>query len=271
MPRTVSPGLSSRQVHGHVGLRARVRLHVGVLGAEQGLGACDGERLGHVHELAAAVVAPARVALGVLVRHHRAHRLEHGVADEVLRRDQLEATVLAVDLVGDRLGDLRGRCRSACAARRQGTVTCALMGALIDSRPAGPVMPAATRTGSRVPGARQPRATLRHLVSVPLERGDLADAALVAPARERRRRGTPARWPIARSTGVRPRAQREDVGVVVLAASRAVSTSVTGRGPDAGDLVGRHRHADARAADQDAAVELARRPRSRATVSAKSG
>jgi hypothetical protein len=38
----------------------------------------SGEILGHVDELAAPVVAPARIALGVLVREHRAHRLEHG-------------------------------------------------------------------------------------------------------------------------------------------------------------------------------------------------
>ena len=49
--------LQQREVDGHVRLRARVRLHVGVLGAEQLLRSRDRERLGHVHELAAAVVA----------------------------------------------------------------------------------------------------------------------------------------------------------------------------------------------------------------------
>ena len=55
---------------GRVGLRARVRLHVGVVGAEQFLGTLDGQRLDVVDVLAAAVVALARIALGVLVRQH---------------------------------------------------------------------------------------------------------------------------------------------------------------------------------------------------------
>ena len=37
-------GLEQRQIHAHVGLRAGVRLHVGVLGAEQRLGAADRQR-----------------------------------------------------------------------------------------------------------------------------------------------------------------------------------------------------------------------------------
>ncbi len=68
MPRIVSPGFSMREVHRHVRLRAGVRLHVGVLGAEQRLRAVDRELLDDVHVLAAAVVALARIALGVLVR-----------------------------------------------------------------------------------------------------------------------------------------------------------------------------------------------------------
>ncbi len=47
-------------VDGRVGLRARMRLDVGVLGAEQRLGAVDRQLLGDVDPLAAAVVAPAR-------------------------------------------------------------------------------------------------------------------------------------------------------------------------------------------------------------------
>ena len=98
--------LEQREVHGHVRLRARVRLHVGVFGAEQRLGAVDGERLDDVDELAAAVVALARIAFGVLVREHRAGRLEDGAADEVLRRDQLEAVVLPALFVADGLSDV---------------------------------------------------------------------------------------------------------------------------------------------------------------------
>ena len=98
--------LQQREVHGHVGLRARVRLHVGVLCAEQRLRTLDRERFGDVDELAAAVVALAWIAFGVLVRQHRAGCFEDGAAHEVLRRDQLEAVVLPALFVAHGLCDL---------------------------------------------------------------------------------------------------------------------------------------------------------------------
>jgi hypothetical protein len=55
-----------------IGLGPRVRLHVHVLGAEELLGPLDGEFLDDVDELAAPVVAPARVTLGVFVRQRGA-------------------------------------------------------------------------------------------------------------------------------------------------------------------------------------------------------
>ena len=70
--------------------------------------------LGLVVELAPAVVALAGVALGVLVGHDRAHRLEDGSAHEVLGGDQLEPVHLAGPLavddtreLGIRLGKMR--------------------------------------------------------------------------------------------------------------------------------------------------------------------
>jgi hypothetical protein len=54
-----------------------VRLHVRVLGAEELLRAVDRELLDLVDDLAAAVVALAGIALGVLVRRHGADGLEH--------------------------------------------------------------------------------------------------------------------------------------------------------------------------------------------------
>jgi hypothetical protein len=93
--------LQQREVHGHVRLRARVRLHVGVFGAEQLLGAADRQRFGDVDELAAAVVAFARISFGVLVRQDRAGCFEHGLADEVLGRDQFQAAVLPMGFLID--------------------------------------------------------------------------------------------------------------------------------------------------------------------------
>ena len=102
----VSPGVAMARQHGRVGGGARVRLHVRVLGAEQRLRALDGERLGDVDVLAAAVVAAAGVALGVLVREHGALRLQHRDGNEVLARDHLEVVALATELELEHLGDL---------------------------------------------------------------------------------------------------------------------------------------------------------------------
>ena len=102
----VSPGLMMAAVGGHVGRRAGVRLHVGVLGAEELLGAVARQVLDHVGKLASAVVALAGIALGVLVGEDRAGGFEHGFADEILRGDQLQPFVLAALLVFDCLRDL---------------------------------------------------------------------------------------------------------------------------------------------------------------------
>jgi hypothetical protein len=94
-------------VGGHVRLRARVRLDVRVLGAEERLRAVDRGLLDLVHDLAAAVVALARIALGVLVRRCGADRLEDRRPREVLRGDELDLASLALDLALEERGDLR--------------------------------------------------------------------------------------------------------------------------------------------------------------------
>ena len=106
--------LHQRQEHALVGLAARVRLNVGEAAVEQLAGPLDRELFGDVDELAAAVVAPARIAFGIFVGHHRALRLEHGAGDDVFRGDELDLVALAADFQFDRPGDLRiGRRRAA--------------------------------------------------------------------------------------------------------------------------------------------------------------
>ena len=95
MPMIVSPGFKQRHHHRAIGLRARVRLDVGEAAAEQLLGALDRQSLDRVRRPAALVVAPARIALGIFVGQHRALRLEHRPADDILRRDQLDLVLLA--------------------------------------------------------------------------------------------------------------------------------------------------------------------------------
>ena len=98
--------LQQRQEHRLVHLAAGVRLHVGEVAAEQLLGPLDRQFLGDVDELAAAIVALARIALGIFVGHDRALRLEHGARDDVFRGDQLDLVALAAELVADRAEDL---------------------------------------------------------------------------------------------------------------------------------------------------------------------
>jgi len=70
-------GLEEGKVRGRVGRRARVRLHVDVLGAENLLCPVDGKVLHHIDVLAPTVVALSRIPLGVFVRERRPQRGEH--------------------------------------------------------------------------------------------------------------------------------------------------------------------------------------------------
>jgi hypothetical protein len=98
--------LQERVVDGVVGLRAGVGLDVRVVRAEERLRPVDRELLDDVDVLAAAVVAAAGVALGVLVRQHGALGLEDRARHEVLRGDHLQRVLLALELVRDGGGDL---------------------------------------------------------------------------------------------------------------------------------------------------------------------
>jgi len=95
--------LEHREVHRHVGLGPAVGLDIGVLGREQLLGPVAGQVLDGVHVHAAAVVAPARVALGVLVGEVAAHGREDGQGGVVLAGDQFKVLSLALDFQFDGL------------------------------------------------------------------------------------------------------------------------------------------------------------------------
>ena len=91
--------LQQRHEHRLVGLGARVRLDVGEAGLEQLLGPLDGQVLDDVDIFAAAIVATARIALGVLVGQDRTLGLQHGARDDVLGRDQLDLVLLPLQFV----------------------------------------------------------------------------------------------------------------------------------------------------------------------------
>jgi hypothetical protein len=76
-----------------------VRLDVGVLGAEEGLDAVDGQLLGDVDLLAAAVVAAARVTLGVLVGEDGPLCFHDGAGGEVLGGNHFQGAALAAEFL----------------------------------------------------------------------------------------------------------------------------------------------------------------------------
>ena len=78
----------------HVGLGAAVGLDIGVFRPEQLLGPLDGQGFHHVHVFAAAVVATAGIALGVLVVHHAGLGFQHRLAGVVFRCDEDDAIPL---------------------------------------------------------------------------------------------------------------------------------------------------------------------------------
>ncbi len=97
-----------------------MRLDVGVFGAEEGGGPGDGDALGGVRVRAAAVVACARVPLGVLVGERGAEGGEDGGRGEVLGGDELERARLPVPLREQHRGDLRVLAEQGVAVLGQG-------------------------------------------------------------------------------------------------------------------------------------------------------
>ncbi len=106
-PEDRVPRLKHGEIDGHVGLNARMGLDVCVLRPEELLAPLDGQPLHDVDKLASPVVSPARIALGVLVRHDAALGLQDGLADKVLRGDHLQFPRLSPGFLADRLRDLR--------------------------------------------------------------------------------------------------------------------------------------------------------------------
>ncbi len=98
-------GLEHRLVGAHVGVRAAVGLDVGVVGAEEGLDPLDRQTFDAVDHGVAAVVALARVTLGVLVGEHAADGTHHRRRGEVLAGDQLQPGDLALEFGIDEVED----------------------------------------------------------------------------------------------------------------------------------------------------------------------
>ena len=83
-----------------------MRLHVGIIGAKERLGALDGECFHDINMLATAVVALARITLGVLVGQATALRFHHARTGVILGSDQLDVRFLALRLATNGGGQL---------------------------------------------------------------------------------------------------------------------------------------------------------------------
>jgi hypothetical protein len=88
----------------------------------------DRELLGDVDELAAAVIALPRQALGIFVGQDGALRFQHGAAHDVLGRDQLDLVALPAKFQVDRLRHFpvgfgqRGLEKAVGLGRRRGII-----------------------------------------------------------------------------------------------------------------------------------------------------
>ena len=98
--------LQQREEHRLVRLAAGIRLHIGELAVDKLLDALDRQRLDDIDKFAAAIIAPARIALGIFVGQDRTLRLKHGLRDDVLGGDQLDLVLLTAKLLVDRGRDL---------------------------------------------------------------------------------------------------------------------------------------------------------------------
>ena len=70
-------GGQQRHIGSRIGLRAGMRLHIGIARLKQFACATDRQRFSNIHMLATPVVAVPGVTLRILIGQHRALRLEH--------------------------------------------------------------------------------------------------------------------------------------------------------------------------------------------------
>ena len=100
-------GLEDAEVDGHVGLAAAVGLDVGVVRAEELLGALDRKVLDDVDMFTSTVPTASGISLGILVGEAGTLSLHDRLAGEIFRCDQLDVFELAMMLRGDGGSDLR--------------------------------------------------------------------------------------------------------------------------------------------------------------------
>src|SRR5208282_673744 len=99
-------GLQYRGVGGLIRLRSRVGLHVDVLRAKEFLRPLARQIFHHVDKLASPVIALAGITFRILVGKYGSGRLQHSLADKVLRSDQLQTFMLTASFVVNSIRNL---------------------------------------------------------------------------------------------------------------------------------------------------------------------
>ena len=213
---------------------------------EELLETIDREQSRHVDPLAAAVVPLSGIAFGVLVGHHAAHRFANRAARVVFRSDQLEVLALAPLLAGDRgkeFGILRfDRARRAeCPSPTHSpdaVASCTIFRRVCASVTSPRSRSLSVRARCASPNSKS--CSVRYACRPPsngVSKKDVEHSFDHLPAGK-------------------PLGEGDDVGVVVAPRQLGGVRLGDRRATNAGHLVGGHRDAEARTADDDAALGL---------------
>ncbi len=166
------PRLHQRHQHCGVGLRPRMRLHVGEFGAEQLFGPVARNVLDDVDVLAPAVVAASRIALGIFVSQHTALRLEHRARHKILRRDHLQGVALPGKLAVHRRGDIGIELRQGHRIHRRCLIRLSHTGEFSGTTPPAAAPGSAARRGAGriAPAGRHRHRATPRVVGTPRRR-----------------------------------------------------------------------------------------------------
>ena len=216
--------LDARKVNGGVGLAARVRLDVSVVSTEESLRTVNRQLLDFVDLFATTIPALTRVAFGILIRQHAALRFHNCRQGEVLRGNQFEVRLLTVELGLDEGVDFWVELGERSAADGSH-----------ENREIG------ERCGSKRDNGKGGQ------LSTSLY---LGDATVMAPTLELGRQEGFGTGQSQRQVDIFS-PQTQDVRVIMPTAQLGGVGALHQGGPDAGDLVGSNRNADAGRADEE--------------------
>ena len=100
-------GLDESHVRGHIGLTARMGLHIDVITAEKLLCSLDCKVFHHIYTLTSAIISFAGISFCIFICQGAAHSRHYSFADPVFRSDQLNVAVLSFLFIHNGLSNFR--------------------------------------------------------------------------------------------------------------------------------------------------------------------